>query len=199
MKNNEIKKLKAGIFIDGSNLLWSMKSKNFKGEKTNYDICFEKLFAFLHETYSPVFCNYYVCEDKGAVSEPYLTRARSQGKFFDKLGTFGYSVIRKNLKHVGDVTKCDTDVEIVMDMHRREKDIDLIVLFSGDSDFRSALQHFHSQGKFIHVYSFANFLSWELREFTSNSLNCGYTLLGEMRGRIERVRVIPGTVDIGKV
>jgi len=195
MKNVEIKKLRAGIFIDGSNLLWSMKSKGSRGEKENYDICFERLMTLLRDTYSVSFCNYYVCEDKGAVLEPYLTRARSQGKFFNRLEGFGYHVIRKDLKHVGGVTKCDTDVEIVMDMHKQEQHIDLIVLFSGDSDFRSALQYFHSQGKHIHIYCFANFLSWELREFASNNHHCGYTLLGEMRNGIERVGRIPEIVD----
>ncbi len=198
MSANDIKTLRAGIFIDGSNLLWSMKSKGSKGEKVNYDICFEKLMGFLRETYSIVFCNYYVCEDKKAVSEPYLTKARSQGKFFNKLEAFGYDVIRKELKHIGRVTKCDTDVEIVMDMHKREEDVDLIILFSGDSDFLSALQFFHLKGKHVHIYSFANFLSWELKRFASGNFNCVYTFLEEIRGKIERIVAIRNIIDTGR-
>ena len=187
MKNVEIKKLRTGIFIDASNLLWSMKSKDSRGERMNYDICFEKLMALLHESYSPIFCNYYVCEDMSPVSEKYAPQVSAQGKFLKKLESFGYSLMRKPLKHIGSVAKCDTDVEIVVDMYASINTIDVIVLFSGDSDFKKALEFFHSQGKRVYVYAFRNFLAWELKDFAMRHDRCGYRLLDDLRGDLERL------------
>ncbi len=179
---------KAGVFIDGSNLLWSVKLKNDKtGEKINYQICFVKLMEYLNSHFGPVFCNYYACEDSFPTREPYITKATKQKKFHFFLEKLGYGVVRKELKHMrNETTKCDTDVEIVMDMHKYSKDIDTIILFSGDSDFLSAVKYFQSIGKNIIIFAFKSSISWELKDFSIKNFNCNYKLLDQLKNSLER-------------
>ena len=173
--------------MDGSNLLWAMKARGKDGNKINYNICFFKLKKFLKKNYSPVFYNYYACEDNVSTKEPYLSKALKQKKFLKRLEGFGYNVKRKDLKLLkcGN-TKCDTDVDIAMDFYKYSVDIDNIILFSGDSDFKPAIEIFHSMGKHIRIYSFKNSLSWELKEFAIKNTRCNYKLLDELKSKIER-------------
>ncbi len=187
MTSQKVKNLRTGIFIDGSNLLWAMMEKNENGQKKNYNICFKKLKEFLKDKYSPVFYNYYVCVDTKPLKEPYIDRAVRARKFHNFLEGVGYNVKKKDLKVLkcGD-TKCDTDVEIVMDLHKHSNDIDNIVIFSGDSDFKSAIEGFHQQGKHIRIYSFRSSLSWELKDFSIKNTRCNFNLLDELQDKLER-------------
>ena len=90
--------------------------------------------------------------------------------------------------YCGTTTKCDTDVEITMDLHKHAPDIDNIVLFSGDSDFLGAVKHFQSIGKYIHIYSFKSGLAWELKLFAMQNPRCNYTLLDDLLDMLERVK-----------
>lgn len=182
--NQSVRKPKAGVFIDGSNLLWAVKMVDADGRKIHFDISYKKLKDFLEERYDLKFCNYYCCEDNTSTSEPYISRSHRQKVFHNILEKIGYHVVRKDLKRIQSKTKCDTDVEIVMDMHKMTKEIDTMILFSGDSDFRAAVEHFHTQGKSVHVYSFSRFLSWELKEFTMKNKRCEYYLLDELKNSL---------------
>ncbi len=181
---------RTGVFIDFSNLFWQIKMIDPKtSTRTNYDICFIKLHDLLKTEHSPIFYNVYACQDNNAKQEPYLTKAAKHEKFLRFLEGTGYSVLRKDLKHIGSQAKCDTDVEITMDLHKYASDIDNIVLFSGDSDFLMAVKYFQSVGKYIHVYSFKSGLSWELKMFAMQNPRCNFTLLDGLRNKLERVKV----------
>jgi len=189
MTSTKVRALRTGIFIDGSNLLWAVKDIDSKtGKKKNYNICFTKLKSYLKSKYSPVFYNYYVCVDTKPLKEPYITRAGKAKKFHDFLEGQGYNVKKKDLKILkcGD-TKCDTDIEVVMDLHKYVNDIDNIILFTGDSDFKTAVEGFHAQGKHIRIYSFKSNLSWELKEFAIKNPRCNYILLDDLKDKLERV------------
>lgn len=188
MTSNKIKKVRTGVFIDGSNLFWAvnMRDRN-TGEKIHFQICFEKLKKYLKRQYSPVFYNYYACEDNKPRNEIYEKKALGQKKFHNKLDGLGYNVSRKDLKYIGKNTKGDTDIEIAMDMNKLVNDYDNIVLFSGDSDFLSAIKFFHSIGKYIRIYSFNKTLSWELKDFAIKNPRCNYKLLDELRSELEFV------------
>lgn len=187
MSSDKVKSIRTGVFIDGSNLFWAMNMRNdITGEKSHYNICFEKLREFLKHKYSPVFLNYYGVEDNNPKSEPYITRALGNKKFHKRLDGLGYNVLRKNLKYIGDdVTKGDTDMEIGIDMNKYENDYDNIVLISGDSDFLSAIEYFHSKGKHIRIYSFEKTLAWELKEFAIKNPRCNYKLLDDLKDKLE--------------
>ena len=178
---------RTGVFIDFSNLFWAIKSHEPKtGARTNYDICFIKLRDFLKNEHSPVFYNFYACQDMQPKREPYITKAVRHAKFLRFLEGTGYNVIKKDLKYIGTETKCDTDVEITMDLHKYASDIDNIVLFTGDSDFLTAVKHFQSIGKYIHLYSFENCFAWELKLFAIQNPRCNYTMLDDLRSVLEK-------------
>ncbi len=180
---------RTGVFIDFSNLFWQVKMINPKTNKRiNYDICFEKLKEFLKVNHSPIFYNVYACQDISPKKEPYITKSAKHAKFLRFLEGKGYNVIKKDLKYIGNQTKCDTDVEITMDLHKHLPDIDNIVLFSGDSDFLSAAKYFQSIGKYVHVYSFDSGLAWELRIFAFQTPRFNFTILDSLKGDLERVK-----------
>ncbi len=186
MTNNKVKNIRTGVFIDGSNLFKAVNMKDIvTGERLHFQICFVKLKKYLREKYSPVFYNYYTCEDNNPRNDLYKERALAQKKFHNKLDGLGYNVLRKDLKYIGDTTKGDTDVEITMDLNKLSNDYDNIVLFSGDSDFLPAITYFHSKGKYIRIYSFKKTLSWELKDFAIKNSRCNYKLLDELRSDIE--------------
>lgn len=189
MTSNKVKSLRTGVFIDGSNLFWAMNMRNkTTHERLHYDICFEKLKEFLKGKYSPVFYNYYGVEESNPTREPFITRSRGTKSFHKKLEGFGYNVQRKELKYVGGGTKGDMDVEISTSMHKLVNDYDNIVLFSGDSDFLSAIEYFHSIGKSIRIYSFEATLAWELKDFAIKNTRTNYKLLDELRSELEFIR-----------
>lgn len=180
---------RTGVFIDFSNLFWQVKMKNPKtNERINYDIDFLKLRNFLKTEHSPVFYNFYACQDLQPKKEPFITKAATHKKFLNFIAGIGYNVALKDLKHVGTTTKCDTDVEITMDLHKHAPDTDNIVLFSGDSDFLEAVKYFQSIGKYIHIYSFKSGLAWELKLFAIQNSRCNYTLLDDLRDELERIK-----------
>jgi len=180
MTSNKMKKVKTGVFFDGSNMLWGSKESGIK-------IDFNKLKKYIKKHYSPTIFNYYACEDNNPTTERYKIQSEKQKKFYRKLEGMGYKVIRKDLKHFGDgQTKCDMDVEITMDIRNYENDIDCIILFSGDSDFIKVVEHYFDAGKHIRIFSFKELISWELKTFAINNPRCSYRLLNEIRDQIER-------------
>lgn len=180
---------RTGVFIDFSNLFRAIGLKDEKTNKqVNYSICYIKLREYLKNQHnSPIFYNVYVCVDTIPKVEPYITRALKHGKFLNFLSGIGFNVIKKDLKHLQNTTKCDTDVEITMDLHKFNPDLDNIVLFTGDSDFLTAVKHFQLEGKYIHIYSFASSLSWELKVFAQQNPRCNYTLLDDLKHLLEKV------------
>jgi len=180
---------RSGVFIDFSNLFRSIGKKDeVTNEKINYDICYIKLRQFLKEQHnSPVFYNVYACVDTIPKIEPYITRALKHKRFLKFLSGVGYNVIQKDLKYLQNTTKCDTDVEITMDLHKFDPDIDNIILFTGDSDFLKAVQHFQSKGKYVHIYAFKCSLSWELKTFSYQNPRCNFTFLDDIKPIIERI------------
>ncbi len=178
---------RTGVFIDFSNLFWAIKRTDPKtGARLNYDICYIKLRQFLKSQHKPTFYNVYVCQDRNPKTEPYITRAAKMAKFVNFLRGTGYTIVDKDLKIIGHETKCDTDVEITMDLHKHVNDLDNIVVFTGDSDFVSAVKHFQSVGKNIHIYSFKSSLAWELKTLAMQTPRVSFTLLDNLRDVLEK-------------
>lgn len=79
----------------------------------------------------------------------------------------GYVLITKPLKKITgesgeNIRKANFDVEIAVDSLLFVSEYDVLVLFSGDSDFDYLLKKLHSQGKKIVVISSKNHISHEL-------------------------------------
>jgi uncharacterized LabA/DUF88 family protein len=180
MTSPKMKNLRVGVFIDGSNIFWGSKKSGIK-------IDFEKLKEYLNKYFSPIMFNYYGCEDNKPNGEKYVKSAKEQKKFHQNLESFGYKVIRKDLKHMAcGVVKCDMDIELTMDLRKHEDDIDCIILLTGDSDYLSVIEYYWKSGKYIRIFSFKELLSWELKAFTINHSRCNYKLINEIKGKIER-------------
>lgn len=180
MTSNKVRKIKTGVFIDGSNLFWASK----KG--LGWRIDFKKLKKYLKKHYSPIFFNYYGCEDIRPSTENFKRKAKGQEKFYNILDGLGYNVEKKPLKYLNcNETKCDTDVEITVDMKNSLDDLDNIILFSGDSDFLKIINDCHSKGKHIRIYSFKETLAWELKMFAIKNPRCNYRLLDELKSELE--------------
>jgi uncharacterized LabA/DUF88 family protein len=179
MVNSKVKKIKAGIFIDGSNMLWGSKNSGIR-------LDWEKVMKYIKTNYSPVVFNYYACEDNNPKPE-YKDKSLGQKKFYKKLEGIGYSVIRKELKHLAcGKTKCDMDVELAMDLRNYEDDIDCIIIFAGDSDYMPVVDYYWNHGKYIRIFSFEESLSWELKTFAINKPRCSYKKINEIRSELER-------------
>lgn len=180
MTSDLVKKQKTGVFIDGSNMLWGSKESGIK-------IDWQKMKDFLEESFSPIVFNYYACEDNNPSTDKYLERTKSHKKFLNKLEGIGYKVIRKDLKHLQcGKTKCDMDVELTMDIRNYEKDINCIILFTGDSDYLSAVEYYWNSGMYIRIFSFEELLSWELKTFAIKNPRCSYKTINSIKDKISR-------------
>ncbi len=106
----------------------------------------------------------------GAIDE----RHRNSVFRIDKAEKSGFDVTTKEIKlipqyddigeFVGRFPKCNFDVEITMDLLKRIKEYDSIVLFSGDSDFGGLLKYLKSMNKKVIVICTRNRMSTELEE-----------------------------------
>ena len=173
MASSNVKKVKAGVFIDGSNMFWGSRESQIK-------IDWLKMKQHLEKHYKPQVFNYFGCEDTNP-SEQYKEAAERQQKYYNKLAGMGYDIKRKSLKKYGcGDTKCDMDLELVMDLRKYEDDLDCFIIFTGDSDFLPVVEKYWEEGKFIRIYSFEELLSWELKTFAINNPRCNYRIINDL-------------------
>jgi len=184
-KQNQ-KNLKTGVFIDGANLFWACKKDK------NWPIDFKKLKEYLKKYYSPIIYNYYGCEDKNPSTQDFKKKADGQLKFYNKLEGLGYKIIKKPLKYIKENnkfhTKCDMDVDIAIDMKNSLKDLERIILFTGDSDFLKAVSDCRIFSKSIKIYSFKNTLAWELKLFAIKNTRCSFKYLDDLKSELEFIK-----------
>lgn len=186
------KKLRCGVFIDGSNVLWG--SLNMKPED-RWFVDYGKLKDCLKARYKPQFYKFYGATDDSPKSELFAQRADAQAKMYAKLAGMGYDVITKPLKYIKQddgsyKTKGDMDIELTMDIMGALNDLDTIVLVSGDCDYFAPIKSVHTQGKYIRILSFDELLSWELRTFAMNNTRCSFATLDSLREQIEYKKTI---------
>jgi len=97
-------------------------------------------------------------------------------RFFDYLNILGIKIVSKPLKVIKqkngqDVHKANFDVEISFDVAMKNKDFDIAVLFSGDSDFAYMASELQKIGKKIVAISNWRSMSKELRDTADVYLN----------------------------
>ncbi|GCD60304.1 NYN domain-containing protein [Acetobacter pasteurianus] len=129
---------KTCVFIDGSSLYSTSRNLNF-------DVDYKKLLEYLErETGSLVRTYYYaaiVDTDDYSPLKP-LT---------DWLSYNGYSLVTKTAREFTDATgkrrvKGNMDIEIAIDMMEMAPHVDNMIIFTGDSDFRRAVEAVQRQG-----------------------------------------------------
>jgi len=147
-----MKKLKVKVFIEGSNIYFAQK-------KMNKWLDWVKVKQYLNKIYHVLEIRYYIGVRK---NDPGVQ------PFLRKLGKIGFVIIRKPVKIiVGEIgkkiEKANFDVEITGDVLKSLREVNAVVIFSGDSDFDYLVKLVHEQGKQLFVYSSKKTLSWELK------------------------------------
>ena len=135
---------KIALFIDGANLYATAKSLGF-------DIDYKRLLREFHSRGYLLRAFYYtaVIEDQ---------EYSSIRPLIDWLDYNGYSVVTKATKEFVDQTgrrkvKGNMDIELAVDAMELAPNIDHMVLFSGDGDFRSLVEALQHKGKRVSVVS----------------------------------------------
>ncbi|MCX6809226.1 MAG: NYN domain-containing protein [Candidatus Berkelbacteria bacterium] len=130
---------RVGIFVDVQNMYYS--AKNLYSKKVNFG---EILKIGLAERQLVRAIAYVIKADV----EP-------EANFFEALQKQGYEVKMKDLQvFYGGAKKGDWDVGIAMDVMRTAGKLDVIVLISGDGDFKDLLEHVKSLGCRAEVMAF---------------------------------------------
>lgn len=132
------------IFIDGANFYSTTKSLDF-------DIDYKRMLSLFKAQGKLIRANYYTAlreNDDYSPLRPLL----------DWLDYNGFHIITKPAKSFVDRdgrtrTKGDMDVEIVLGMLELAPHVDHIVLFSGDGDFRAAVEAIQKQGVRVSIVS----------------------------------------------
>ncbi len=163
-------KPKVYVFIDGSNVFYSQKHIGW-----GYD--WKKILKYLKNKYNIKKVMYYT----GIKDDD--TKMQN---FLDKLKKYKFNVYAKPLKIIhGDkqtiIYKSNCDIEIAVDIILKQDKYDILILFSGDSDFVyviKKLQRLYS--KKVYIYSTRKTISWEIKLAADK-----YTLLEDLRKEIE--------------
>ncbi|WP_203292417.1 NYN domain-containing protein [Maricaulis parjimensis] len=133
-----------GLFIDGANLFSTTKALDF-------DIDFKRLLDEFRKRGKLIRANYYTALLEQEDYNPLRP-------LVDWLDYNGFSVITKPAKEYTDENgrrriKGDMDIELTVDMIEAASYLDHIILFSGDGDFRRAVQAAQHRGARVSVVS----------------------------------------------
>ncbi|MDX2307298.1 MAG: NYN domain-containing protein [Hyphomicrobium sp.] len=135
---------RVALFIDGANLYATSKSLGF-------DIDYKRLLAHFRQKCHLVRALYYtaLAEDQ---------EYSSIRPLIDWLDYNGYTMVTKPTKEFTDATgrrkiKGNMDIELAVDAMRLSDNLDHIVLFSGDGDFRPLVHALQQRGKRVSVVS----------------------------------------------
>lgn len=135
---------RTALFIDGANLYSAARS-------LNADLDFSKLLEMYRGQGVLVRAHYYTAVIEGEEFSPIRP-------LVDWLGYNGFSVVTKPVKRFTDAqghsrTKGNMDIEIAVDMLELAPHVQHMVLFSGDGDFRRAVQAVQAKGVRVTVVS----------------------------------------------
>ncbi|MBD3163861.1 NYN domain-containing protein [Candidatus Woesearchaeota archaeon] len=143
------KSQRVGIFVDVQNMYYS--AKHLYNRKVNF---IEILRRALNNRQLIRAIAYVVKTEEGVESS-----------FFEALENIGYEVKVKNLQvFYGGHKKGDWDVGIAMDIMRLASKLDVIVLVSGDGDFKDLLEHASALGCRTEVLAFGKSASGKLKD-----------------------------------
>lgn len=163
---------KIAIFIDAANIFYSQKTLGWR-------VDYEKFLSYWKR--------------QGKITGAYFYTAvistnQKQLKFFKALEKIGYTVITREVKVIKDnknqktIQKGNFDVKLAIDIVLKEKEYDMAILASGDSDFEPVLEHLKIIRKKIIVVSARGHIARELIKKANN-----YLPLEKLKKEIERV------------
>lgn len=149
--------MNVAVFIDAANLEHSAQDLGIW-------VSYRKLKSYLKKFGDLAFLGYYAP----------TFNTENHRTFLRSLKARGYSVVSKPLKIIkvknsisGNLRKANFDVEIAVDVCFLNEQFDLMILFSGDSDFAYLVKKIKKLKKEVAVFSMKYHISKELRESCS--------------------------------
>jgi len=135
---------RVGVFIDGANLYAATKALAF-------DIDYKRLLKFFRDQSYLVRALYYTA----IADEQEYSSIRP---LIDWLDYNGYTMVTKPTKEYTDSMgrrkiKGNMDIELTVDAMRLSQNLDHVVIFTGDGDFRALVQALQENGKRVSVVS----------------------------------------------
>ena len=164
------KEQRVGVFVDVQNLYYS--AKQLYGAKVDFTQILKT--AVAGRKLIRALC--------------YVIKAdiKEESNFFEALEKIGYDVRVKDLQvFFGGAKKGDWDIGIAMDIMRIASKLDVVVLVSGDGDFKDLIEHVKSLGCRAEALAFGKTASSRLKEvvdsFTDLELNKSRYLIEDRR------------------
>jgi len=172
-------KPKVKIYIDGANIFYTQR-------KLGWSVDWKKMKNYFQENQDILEIRYYT---------GIKTNDEKMASFLRYLDNIGISSITKPVKIIKisnehplrkthnytEIYKSNCDVEITTDILLERKEIDEVVLFSGDSDFRYLIKKLKDLGKKVVIFSSRKTISWEIKLEASK-----YIYLEDIKNRIMR-------------
>ena len=152
---------KAKIYIDGANMFYTQM-------KLGWFCDWKKIKEYLQNRWDVLEMRYYT----GV--KPDDEKMASFLRYLDNIGitsiTKPIKVIKvddnhplKKLYNYSEIYKSNCDVEITTDILLERKEIDEIILFTGDSDFEYLIKKLKDIGKKVIIFSSRKTISWEIK------------------------------------
>lgn len=154
------KEQRVGVFVDVQNMYYS--AKNLFQAKVNFGKILEEA----------------VAGRKLVRALAYVIKAPNsiEDNFFTALDNLGFEIKAKELQvYAGGNKKGDWDVGLVIDAIRMSRNLDVVVLVSGDGDYIPAVEYLQNNGVMVEGMAFEETASTKLIEkvddFTNLSSN----------------------------
>jgi uncharacterized LabA/DUF88 family protein len=143
---------KVAIFLDVPNLIYATEQMGIR-------IHFGRLLDYLTEGRQLVRATAYA-----PITDDPMTRFESQ-RFVAPVINHGYKIVTKPWKRFADGSmKANFDIELAVDILTMSDRLDVVVLLSGDGDFRRVCELVESKGVRVEVVAFAQSCAKELRD-----------------------------------
>jgi uncharacterized LabA/DUF88 family protein len=155
---------KVGIFFDVPNLIYA-------AEQMGVRVHYGKLLQYLTEGRQLVRATAYA-----PITDDPMTRFESQ-RFVLPVINQGWKIVTKPWKRFADGSmKANFDIELAVDILTMSDRLDIVVLLSGDGDFRRVCELVESKGVRVEVVSFAASTAMELRNVADQYTDLGSIL-----------------------
>jgi uncharacterized LabA/DUF88 family protein len=152
---------RVGIFVDVPNLVYA-------AERRNVSIDFGRVLDYFTRDRELVRANAYapISDDPQAKLE--------QQRFVQPFVGHPYRIVTKPLKRFADGSmKANFDIELAIDILTMSDRLDVVVLMSGDGDFRRLVELIASRGVRVEVVAFGETASAELRTVADRYIDIG--------------------------
>ena len=152
---------RVGIFVDVPNLIYA-------SERRNINIDFGRVLDYFTRGRELVRASAYA-----PISDDPQAKLESQ-RFVHHFVGHPYRIVTKPLKRFADGSmKANFDIELAIDILTMSERLDVVVLMSGDGDFRRLVELIASRGVRVEIVAFAEAVSLELKTVADLYIDIG--------------------------